>query len=128
MQAVVPHRGVLVGGLSNQLMAFFGMILFAHHHNASIALPHWSTHFPGERARSASTSHIWGELFWPDTFPPITSVPLEHLPNGTVTHRVSGWGEHTKYMRKRRHGDRKSVVSGKRVPVRVDHGGRRTMK
>lgn len=72
MVAVIKQRnGVTYGGLSNQMMTMFGLLLTAQIRRAVVLLPQWRTSYPDLPDVTANTTAVWGHVTWPSYFPQV---------------------------------------------------------
>lgn len=81
-------NGVMHGGLANQMLAFLGLLIFADQKNASLVLPRWRTY---DKVKVMDMHAVWGNITWPQDFPPVIGPPLPadvNLSNAIV---VDGW-------------------------------------
>lgn len=92
MRTVVTQtRGMLNGGLANQMMAFLGLLIVADQQNASLLLPRWRTSYPRDKLKLADTYAVWGDMAWPHDFPPLIAPPVPPDVNLSSAIVVDGW-------------------------------------
>jgi hypothetical protein len=78
------------------MMGLLGLLILADQRNASLLLPSWRTNYPKDPLISASTREVWGEIAWPEHFPPALTPPAPASTKSGVLVN-DGWAALEKY-------------------------------